>query len=162
MKKTIWQNYDLRIEDYDGCREDWDEMSEEEKYEYIVDLNNMFLDDERANLNIQLNNPILVIASMGLWNGRKTGYKIISSGNIKDILCADGDYAEWWIEGRKVLGRYTHHDGANYMEYREITDIDKLENTVLPKIYNNEDYDRKELYKCTRSIAKQIKSVYGW
>ena len=160
-KHLIWQNYDLKIEDYDGCCDDWDEKSDEEKWHYIAELNNMYLDDERCNLNIQLDNPILVIASMGLWNGRRSGYKIIQSGNIKDIFYADGEYAEWFSDGHNVKGRYSHHDGTNYMEYREIKDMDKID-ALLADIYNGVPVKRSKINYYTKSIAPSVNKVYGW
>ena len=41
----------------------------------MYEINNRYLDDERVNLNIQLDQPILVIADLGLWNGRRPGYQ---------------------------------------------------------------------------------------
>ena len=50
----------------------------------MYERNGEYLDDERMNLDIQLDKPILVIVDLGLWNGRYSGYKEIKSGNIKE------------------------------------------------------------------------------
>lgn len=92
-KYLIWSNYSL---DYEDWREDleaeYPELSEQEREEKMYERNGEYLDDERMNLDIQLDKPILVIVDLGLWNGRYSGYKEIKSGNIKDCLSSECDY----------------------------------------------------------------------
>ncbi len=75
-KYLIWSNYSL---DYEDWREDleaeYPELSEQEREEKMYERNSEYLDDERMNLDIQLDKPILVIVDLGLWNGRYSGYK---------------------------------------------------------------------------------------
>ena len=76
----------------------------------MYEINNRYLDDERVNLNIQLDQPILVIADLGLWNGRRTGYQEISSGNIRTAFTVAGILNTphgMWIAGRPALRRHT-------------------------------------------------------
>ena len=97
MKKhIIWSNIDLNVEDWrDGYKEylemnemdDADPNDEDAIYEWMNKTNDMYFDDEYANLNKELDGRILVIADLGLWNGRKQGYKILGK-NIHDILFA--------------------------------------------------------------------------
>lgn len=74
-KYLIWSNYSL---DYEDWREDleaeYPELSEQEREEKMYERNGEYLDDERMNLDIQLDKPILVIVDLGLWNGRYSGY----------------------------------------------------------------------------------------
>ena len=63
----------------------------------MCETNADYLSDERVNLNIQLSQPILVIADLGLWNGRRMGYKEIPSGNIRDCLSGGYDYTSLTI-----------------------------------------------------------------
>lgn len=164
MKKhIIWSNMNLGDpEEWDF--EDKDEMTEEEIQERIYELNSSYLDDERINLK-KIINPILIIADLGLWNGRRQGYKIIESGNISDILWdifyADADYAEWYSDGKDIRGTIIHHDGTNNYLYREIKDRDKV-GTLLDKIYAGEDIDRRTLSRYTKSIHPYVQEVYGW
>jgi hypothetical protein len=163
MKKhLIWQNYDIDIKNYDGCTDNWDEMEDDDKQEYASELNSMYLDDERINLNIELDNSILVIADLGLWNGRKQGYRIIGS-NIKDILEFNRscDYAEWYSDGYNIKGKQSHHDGTNYFEYREIRTNRNIDN-LTEKIYNGDEISRKTLNYYTKSIAPKVAKLYGW
>lgn len=91
QRHLIWSNYDLDYEDWrDDLEEDHPELTEDERMALMYEINNRYLDDERVNLNIQLDQPILVIADLGLWNGRRTGYQEISSGNIRDAFTVAG------------------------------------------------------------------------
>jgi len=130
------------------------------KKENII-WSNVDVDDERANLNIGLAGNILIIASLGLWSGRKSGYKIISN-NIKDIFStACGDSVKWYADGKNIKCEDHHHDGTNYYTYREIrenVDISKL----TDKIYNNEEISEKEINKYTKSIRPYVAKTYGW
>ena len=92
----IWSNYDLDLEDWrESLEELYPHYFEDELYEKMYDSNAANLDDERCNLNIQLSSPILVIGDLGLWYGRRTGYKEIESGNIRDCLYSDTDYTTY-------------------------------------------------------------------
>jgi hypothetical protein len=158
-KHIIWSS---DIGDINDWHYDNDEdLSEETKYEMTYEDNAITLDDERMNLNIQLDNPILIIASLGLWDGRRSGYKIIQSGKISDILYSDCDDAEWYTDGYNVKCIARHHDGTNYYEYREIKDMNNIDK-LTDKLYNNEDVDRDLINRYTRSIVKHVNKVYGW
>ena len=98
-----------------------------------------YLSDERRNLDIQLSQPIIVIGDLGRWNGRVTGYKMIDSGNIRDCLYADTDYAEWYVDKYGDLrADAVHHDGTNHYLYRVFKDgvTDKQIENLQDKIYN--------------------------
>ena len=97
-RHIIWSN-DI---DYDDWREDLEEqypdLTEAERMELMYELNGDYLDDERSNLDIQLSRPILVVGDLGLWHGRRMGYKEIPSGNIRDCLYSERniDYSTWY------------------------------------------------------------------
>ena len=87
QRHLIWSNYDLDYEDWrDDLEEDHPELTEDERMALMYEINNRYLDDERVNLNIQLDQPILVIADLGLWNGRRTGYQEISGGSTSSQM----------------------------------------------------------------------------
>ena len=78
QRHLIWSNYDLDYEDWrDDLEEDHPELTEDERMALMYEINNRYLDDERVNLNIQLDQPILVIADLGLW----AAYRL--SGNLQ-------------------------------------------------------------------------------
>jgi len=166
MKHTIWQNINLDIDDWkedymECCSISEDDYDESEALDWMYDTNNMYLDDERENLNRRLDGRILVLGDIGLWNGRVRGYKIIESRNLKDILDSDCDYVEWYFDGNNVKSTQHHHDGTNYLEYRVIRpnkNIDRL----LGDIYNGKEITRKRLNYYTRSLKKEMKEIYWW
>lgn len=168
MEKIIWSNKNIQpnkefyLSEHPEIFEGLSERQIEEKLWEMEEENIcLWLDDERANLNIQLNGPILVLADLGLWNGRRYGYKIIKSGNVSDILYSETDYAKWYFDGHNVKCEAIHHDGTNYYEYREIRDIDKIQ-PLLDDIYEGNKISRQKLNRYTKSIAPVVRKVYGW
>ncbi len=170
----IWSNYDLDVNDdwRDAYREHLEindekvpeELSESDVYEYMVETNSNYLDDERMNLNIQLSRPILVIGDLGLWNGRRMGYKEIASGNIRDCLYSDTDYSTWYVDKLGDLRcDAVHHDGTNHYLYRTYKDgvseeqIDRLKE----KIYCG-SATRTDITRITKRLGDEIGKVYGW
>lgn len=95
-RHVVWSNENLNLEDWrESLEELYPGYSDDELYEIMCDSNAENLFDERVNLNIQLSQPILVVADLGLWNGRRMGYKEIESGNIRDCLYSNYDYTTW-------------------------------------------------------------------
>ena len=123
-----------------------------------------YLDDERSNLDIQLSQPIIVIADLGLWNGRRTGYKEIQSGNIKDCLYSNHDFSTWYVD---KLGDLrcddVHHDGTNHYIYRAYKDgvSDAAKEALKYKIYRG-IATRSDITRVTRRLGDDIAKVYGW
>ena len=170
MKKhTIWSNMNLDIEDWrDGYKEylemnDMDEDPNDEHaiHEWMWETNGYYLDDERANLNKKVDGRILAIGDLGFWNGRASGYKIIESKNIGDILCSDCEYVEWYGDGYNIRSTECHHDGRNYCLYRVIREDRNIEN-LLDAIYNGEEITSRKLNYYTKSLYKDVANVYGW
>lgn len=120
----IWSNADLDYEEWkDWMEEEYPTLSEDERVAMMYEENGHYLEDERLNLDIQLSQPILVVADLGLWNGRRTGYKEIPSGNIRDCLYSDYDYTTWYVDKSGDLRcDDTHHDGTNHYLYRVYKD----------------------------------------
>ena len=171
MKKhIIWSNIDLNIEDWrDGYKEylemndmeDEDPDDEDAIREWAYDLNNEYIYDERINLNKKVDGRILVIGDIGRWNGRVSGYKIIDSGKISDILYTECDYVEWYGDGHNIRSVEHHHDGTNYCLYRVIREDRNIDN-LLDAIYNGEEITSSKLNYYTKSIYKDVANVYGW
>lgn len=95
---VIWSNQNLDLDDWrDDLLAEYPDKSEDELYALMCEHNDMYLDDERVNLNIQMPNTILLIADIGRWNGRFPGCQEIKSGNIKDCLHTSMDYATFYV-----------------------------------------------------------------
>lgn len=164
-KNIIWSDISL---DFDDWREDLQadnpEMTEVELYYLMFAINFDSLNDVRDNFSIVLPKPIIVIANLGLWNGRKSGYKIIKSGNIKDCFYSDLDNNEWYVDQKGDL-RCTaiHHDGTNHYLYRAIKDnaTDDQVNRLLDLIYSGKA-TYTDIVRVTNRLGDEIGKVYGW
>lgn len=173
VRHIIWSNRNLDVNDdwkeayaehLEANRLAGDPDNENEVYNYMVETNGYYLDDERANLDIQLNQSILVIADIGRWNGRFGDYKEILSGNIKDCLSTNEDYAEWYVDKNGDLrGDVVHHDGTNHYLYRVYKD-----NVTETQIENLKDKilegkaTRADITRITKRLGDEIAKVYGW
>lgn len=161
----IWSNYHLDLEDWqDDLQAMHSDASDSELFQIMCDINDTYLDDERANLDIQLDRPILVIGNIERWNGRVSGYKEIQSGNIKDCLYADTDYSTWYVDRRGDLRcDAIHHDGINHYLYRMYKpnasefQIERLKAKIYDGVATRADIDR-----ITQRLGDEIGNVYGW
>lgn len=155
------------IEDY---KESYDEVLEENEYDeeqfsledYFYESINLWFDDEKMNLNKQLDNNIIALANLGLWNGRAVGYKELGSNlnNVMDFF--GGDDVEIYFDGKNIRAVAPHHDGRNYILLREIrSDID--EEAFLQKVYDGkiDINNMKQLGRYTKPL-NQVKEIYGW
>ncbi len=161
----IWSNYDLEYEDWRiDLEAEYPELSENERFYKMLEINQDHLDDERANLNIQLSQPILLIADLGLWTGRHSGYKVILSGNIRDCLYSEYDYTTWYVDKQ---GDFrcddVHHDGTNHYLYRVFKDsaTEEQREDLCDKIYCG-IATKADIDKVTRRLGDEIGKVYGW
>ena len=171
-KHIIWSNRDLDVDDWrDGYAEfleinglDLDPDDDDAVYDYMIETNNNYLDDERANLDIQLSQSILVVADLGLWNGHFSGYKEIEGGNIRDCLYTDTDYTTWFVDKEGDLCcDATHHDGTNHYLYRVYKDdvTDEQIEDLKEKIYDGVA-TREDIEAVTDRLGDEIGKVYGW
>lgn len=111
MKKErhiIWSNYDIDYEDWRGDLEtEYPELSEDERISLMYEINEDYLDDERANLNVQLFHPILVVGDLRCDASHHDGtnhylYRVYKDGvtetqidNLKDkIYCGKATRAD--------------------------------------------------------------------
>lgn len=164
-RHIIWSNYDLDYEDWrDDLEAEYPELTENQRIALMYEINGDYLDDERVNLNIQLSQPILVIGDLGLWYGRRSGYKEIESGNIRDCLYADTDYSTWYVDRLGDLRcDAIHHDGTDHYLYRAYKDgvresqIDLLKDKLYRGIATRADVTR-----ITRRLGDDIARVYGF
>ena len=174
MKRMIWQNYDFTSSDWVDDYKEYLEMNEMEVpeeidendlFEWIIDMNNSYLDDERSNLNIKTEGRIICIADIGLWDGRKMGYKFYGH-NIGECLylTKDCEYGEFYVDGHNNLrSRQSHHDGTHYLLFREFKPeitSSQVDNFCW-KVYNGKATSA-DITRYTRSLGKRIREVYGW
>ena len=171
--RIIWEsNPELSQDEIFFVREEMDEprigmeegLTDEEIIEYYLsEINPLYLEDERANLDIKLPGKVIAIADLGLWNGRRQGYRIMSDNlncvlqshvsGISDI-CVYGD-------GYNIRADEAHHDGTNHYLYRVIRP-DKCTDDLLNAIYNGDGISKDMLNRYTRSLYPYVAQVYGW
>lgn len=164
VKGMIWTDYYQNFEDWeDDLREMYPDASDDELHQRMQELNAQYLDDERCNLNIELDENILVIADLGLWNGRHSSYKEIGS-NIRDCLHSNCDYNTWYVDGYLNLRcEAIHHDGRNYYLYREWKPgTSEMQKELLKwKLYEGKA-TTTDISRYTRKLGDRIAAVYGW
>ena len=134
----LWQEW------YDQNERDWDDIESEVKYH-----------DERGSY--------LIIASLGLWNGRFDGGKIINGYLNRVIRACFEDYNKVYWQDKNLKVEATHHDGTNYFIIKKLTDRGI-------EFYNNHcyDYDDRTMHQKLFKDAHYSHSVdffariYGW
>ena len=164
-RHIIWSNYGLDYEYWrDDLEADYPDLSEDERISLMYEINGDYLDDERANLNVQLSQPILVVGDLGLWFGRRMGYKEIASGNIRDCLYSNTDYSTWYVDRLGDLRcDAIHHDGTNFYLYRVYKDSASPSQIELLKEKLYRDIaTRADITRVTRRLGDDIAQVYGF
>ncbi len=164
-KHIIWSNLNLDLKDWrEFLEEEYPGRTEDEYYCLMHELNDGYLDDERMNLDLRLSTPIIVCADLGLWNGRKSGYRMIDSGNIKDCLDSGFQDVEWYVDGKGDLrSTAIHHDGRNHYLYRAVKErvpdwkVERLQN----KLYEG-TASYADIVKVTKRLGDEIAAVYGF
>jgi hypothetical protein len=133
----------------------------EEELDY---LENYAFDDELANLKVPTEGQIIAIASMGLWSGRVQGYKLGSRMLSDTLTIGNEDYIQLYYDGFNVRKTAHHHDGTNYILFREFKPglSDASKENFINKVYSGETIDNATLNRYTRSLKRYIKKVYGW
>ena len=168
---TIWKSYGMYdLKELEEFEKDVKNLLEEDAVENIteetitdevyfqIDQN---FEDEQSNLYRKLDGRILCIANLGLWNGRRAGYKILGNNLSEVLTCGIGcDEKEVYCDAYNVYAHGYHHDGSNSVEFREIRE-DKNIDVLLDKLYNNEEVTRKEINRYTKSLRSYIMEIYG-
>ena len=118
---------------------------------------------EKGNLDKPLDGRILIVADMGLWTGRHSGYKIVETRNLNEVLqaaCRDSLSYEVYFDGHNVRANDGHHDGTNCYTFREIRE-DRNVDVLLSKIYDG-TVTNADINRYTRSLGAYVKDIYGW
>ena len=140
------------------------DISDDEIYEEINDFQSMDYDDQyRYNLNKELDGKIIAIANIGLWNGRRSGYKLMGY-NLNNILDSFScDYIKVYADRYNIHSEASHHDGTHYVTFRMIKPnlSDEQVENFLNKVYNG-THTSKDITRYTKSLVKEVNKVYGW
>ena len=164
-RHIIWSDINLDLDDWrEDLQAEYPDLSEDELYQTMYEINGDYLDNERENLDIQLSQPIIIIGDLGRWDGRVTDYKMIDSGNIKDCLYSDTDMTEWYVDKYgDFRADAIHHDGTNHYLYRVFKNNASPEQIerLQEKIYFGRA-TRADITRVTRRLGDDIAAVYGF
>lgn len=156
-RRIIWTNNDFD-EWHDAMLDEGYPEEEISPEEYCYWRNNE-LDDERANLNVEVDGYIVAFARLGLWYGNVNGAKLVGT-NVSQILSTSDDYATWFCDPYNVKCETIHHDGRNSILYRVADSKEKAERLVN-KIANG-DMSEEQFRRATSSLRPYVAQVYGW
>lgn len=171
-KHILWGNYDLNLEEWKDFLEEENLLNEDEETQYnaIWYENQSYLEDTREDLqsieeeDFPYGWGILVIGSLGLWDGVHVGYKFIK--NLADALYSDDDYYELYCDGYHLRARGSHHDGNNGYTFLLFSgNKDYLttgEDKFLYDLVYGHHISKARWHKYTRSIRPYIRDYYGW
>ena len=166
-KRVLWSSeidFDAWRDDYrknypDETDEDIDEMISDQNYDDLV--------CERDILNINLPEPIIVIADLGFWDGRRTGYREIP-GNIAkcfEVYSRSSDESTWYLDDRNdLVCDDMHHDGTNHYLYRtwKKTATPQQRANFISKIVTGETITRRDIARLTERLGDVICAAHGW
>ena len=165
-KKHIIFTTDYKEEDYKESYEEWLEMNEytqEDRSleEYIQDSIGVWAEDEYANLKKDCGD-IICIADLGLWDGRHSAYQLSKKGNLNAIFdMIHGDDYEIFVDGNDVKAIVHHHDGTNYITFREVREGRNIQR-ICDMLYNQEEVSNRLISAYTKPLGKLVASIYGW
>lgn len=155
-----WKNDLLLSQEDNGIFYNEDEEDERDLIEtYCKDLQ-FWAQDEKENLNKEIDGVIVAFADLGFWNGRRIGGKIFNN-NISSIVdYCNCDDLKLYCDRYNVKGDLFHHDGTHHLTYRvakryDITNdfMQRAESGILTYEY---------FMKHTKSLLPYVKKIYGW
>ena len=167
-KRIIWSDLNINYEDWKESYKEFIEINgldadpedPDKLYEYVHETLTHYLNDEFVNLNVPTEGRVIAIADLGLWNGRKQGYRILTK-SVNSLFIVNEDYNEYYSDGYNIKATCVHHDGVNYIEYRVIREDRNIQN-LLNDIYDGKEITRKQLNYYTKSLHPYVAKVYGW
>lgn len=163
MKRTIYSTW-IDYKEFEGD-EIFEELTENEKWDYCCEAKRIWLEDETENLDKIIPGIPVYIADLGLWNGRRAGYK--TDENVQKIgemlleISSHRDYEafDWYCENGDLRVAAYHHDGTNYFTLRYIPAAEKQE--IIDQIMDGV-ISLEEMLRHTKSLEPLVNEVYGW
>ena len=168
MKVTLFDSYYPGLESlkewyYEALDEALENDIDLDKDEFLHDCWYRDLEFTHDDLIAQLNikGDYVIIADLGLWHGRRFGYKLID--NMKDFFYSSCDYVKIYTDNHNLLFDGSHHDGNNHYILREFkSDLsDTQRDNFLDKIYNGEA-TKKDITRYTKSVKNEVLKGLGW
>ena len=128
-----------------------------------LDEDEFSLEDERANLGCERTGTIFVAADLGLWNGRRPGFRFIegngSLDRVFDAFC--GDCFSLYVEDGELKGEDVHHDGRNLYTFWEVVDRDAADE-ISDLVYSGGEIPDGLLRQGLRPLGPAVSGIFGW
>lgn len=160
---VIWSS-DIDIDDWrESINEEYGDVSDNELYRLADEMNASYLDDERTNLSVPVPEGIIAIGDLGLWYGRRSGYKEIGD-NLSKCLYAEEGNVEWYVDEYGDLRcTASHHDGTNYVLFRKWKKgiSESRKERLLDLIYEGKATPQ-DISACTSRLGDIIANIYGF
>lgn len=165
MEKLVIWNNSPDFEDWeDDLKAEYPDKSNFELEELMYEMNEIDREDEIMNLDIDLPQNILVVANLGLWNGRRTGYKELGNNLSQCLTVCQYDFQEYYLDkSGDLCATDVHHDGTNHYTfrmYRKGVTESQIEN-LKNKLYAG-TAQWSDIAKVTRRLGDFAAKVYGW
>ena len=168
MKKNIIFNSDVyelykAISENEECIDDVEEVTDDDIFKKAYDDIEMWYEDEQMNLHKTLEEDIVVIAELGLWNGKRHCGKVVDD-NLNCILNSFGcDDIEVYADRHNIKSIGSHHDGRNKHLFRMIkpTLSDVQRENFLDRLESGTLTDR-DITRYTKSLRPYVAEIYGF
>ena len=138
-------------------------VANEQVWEQIRDDKNIQIEDLQNELSsVNINGQLIAIVDMGLWYGRKAGYKLLET-DLGDILNLASDYddVEIFTEDNELKMNLYHHDGTHFVTIRDFkpTLEDEKKDDFISKILNGE-INKHVIGYYTLKLGDKIEKMY--
>lgn len=164
-KHLLWTDYHV---DYDAWMKGMDQicpgLSEHELLALMRDINDRTFDDVRMNLNIDLKGDLLVMGTLGLWNGPVPVAGVIEGANIRGCLTRKTDYTTFYVDTQGDFHcTAVHHDGTNRLMYREFKPdaTEEQKQWLIDRVLSGKETNA-DIERLTNRLGDAIGRVYGW
>lgn len=136
-----------------------DELTEDQKMDIVYDEISMDYEAEQENLSCLLDGKIMCIADLGLWNGRRSGYKYLTE-NLNSIFDVGEDRNEWYVDDLgDVRCKAIHHDGTNHYLFWAVKPYMNTE-ILEDKLYEG-TATRRDITRYTERLGDYIGKIFG-
>ena len=158
---TVIDNYGKEVK---ITREEYkNSLSDEKIYDECCELDSILFQDSLKQMEeVDTNEGIIAIGSIGTWRGTFSGYKEIKS--LKEVLYSNCDYETVYVDSNGDLRKNeSHHDGSNSILYRYWKEglSDTQKENFLNKIYNK-GVTQKDITRYTKKAGLEIANYFGW
>jgi hypothetical protein len=136
----------------DGEWETKEDVPDNDVYEELQFQNDINWEDFQIELEgFLIGHSWLVMGSVGLWTGRHSAGKVISSFVELCDVWKDCDYLNIYDENGHLYIECSHHDGTNYFELKRLTD--KGEEFINNRVYEDDRETHIKAFNCNLFTA---------